>query len=391
MEVRLLSKPEEFEQAKINSAVAFNYTVDLDSIKDIKPDSDADSYGVFVQGQLVSHLTANNYQMMCHGGYVPMCGVGDVCSFPEHRNKGYVRHLFYALFDNLYKAGCVYSFLYPFSNRYYGKFGYGHGGCHIKAEIPLDRLKDYKCEYDVRQYRSGDSHEPYKEVFEKFASNYTGIVARNDWDSLSDYTPGKSNNILFLFTENDKPRAFLGLRNFQDQGGYLLAHRDAAWDSVDAFRNILGFLSRYRMHNNNINISLPQSFPVEVMLPEVWGVKLQRTETGQVRIIDTLRAMAAYPWADEKGELSIGVRDDYFTGQSGVYHICFGGGKTLVEKNGGAPDAEFDIRVLSPLLLGVYGFNDLEYFPPDFVNIVKNIPLLEKAFIRRPTFITEKF
>ena len=401
VEVRKIRTPEEYAQTRINSAIVFNYEIDIksDSIKD--PVKDGDKYGIFEDGKLVSQIYSYHFQMLYHGKYVPMFGIGDVCTLVEARNKGYVRRLFHNVFDIEREAGYVFSYLYPFSNEYYGKFGYGYGNNVLNVEIPLDRLEGHKCEYDVRMYQSGDPYEPYTEVFEKYAEQYTGAILRPDRGWLDDHVPAKNRKSMFLFTENGVPKAFVGFKTDHGQGGSLHIEGNIAWDSPEAFSNILGFLYAYRMHNDKVYIRLPDSFPIEFMLKEQWGVKYERFITGQVRVIDVKKALEFYPWSEDAGEVLIGVNDDYFTDQSGVYRVIFGGelgfdsSKATVEKCAGdvgvKADIYLNIKALSPLMLGVYGYDDLMHLCNDSVTVNRNEALLRKVFIRRPVYITERF
>lgn len=395
VEIKLLTEPEEFLQANINDAIAFNNKMNPDDEKNKEPEPFADTYGAFVDGKLVAGIYAHKYKMILHGKYVPMCGIGSVNTLIEHRNKRLIRRLMSAIFDDALKDGYVYSYLYPFSFRYYEKFGYGHGISNIRAEIPIERFEGHKFNFDVKMYRKGDSAEPYREVFEKFAYSYSGMVMKNAWEAwLDEFVPEKNHKSMFLFTENGTPRAYFGYENFYDKGGHLSVHGSAAWDSPESFKNILGFLYTLRMHNDMLHIVLPESFPLESMMPEFEGIKLERYMSGQARIIDVLSALKAYPWHNDEGSLIIGVSDDYFTEQSGAYRVNFGGGETDVAKCEGisvSPDIELDIRVLSTLLLGAYGYSDLEYTQSGPVSINNNKHLLEKVFARRNTFITERF
>ena len=396
IEIKLLTEPEEFLQANVIDSNCFNLKLDLNDENIRKPEPFADVYGAFVDGKLAAKINAHKYKMMLHGRYVKMCGIGGVASLIGYRNMGLIRQLMSAIFDDVFRDGYVYSYLYPFSYRYYGKFGYGKGINNIKAEIPLESLEGFKCNYDISMYNKGDSIEPYKEIFEKYAVSYTGMVEKNDWGWMDKFNAPESHKSIYLFTENGKPKAYLGYENFHNrEGGHLKTHDSIAWDSPEAFHNILGFLYTLRMHNNKIDVVLPELLPVENMISEPGGLSLSRWMSGQSRIINVTEALKAYPWHDDKGKLTIGVHDDYYTKQSGVYSISFGGGEAEVVKitteSSKVPDIELDIRELSPLLLGTYGYKDLEYDSSGLVKINNNIPLLEKVFTRRPTFFTESF
>jgi predicted acetyltransferase len=392
-QIRILDKPEEFVESGILGARAFNFTFDPESEDGKKPTPFADTWGAFEDGKLISQIIAFRYQMNVHGKYVPMCGIGSVCSLIEGRNKGNIRKLFAAIFDKEREAGCMYSYLYPFSFRYYDKFGYGHGFRRVAATIPIERLKGYECTYDVTMYKPGDPFGPYEAVFEKFSSGYTGMVKQNDWKKLDDYIPEKNNRSMFLLSENGIPKAFIGYKNDGDLKTQATpwSTQYAAWADADAFKNMLGFLYRLRMHNKNLVMLLPESLPIEAMLLEQRDVKLERYMSGQARVIDVKGALTNFPWPRESGELYIGVRDDYFADQCAVYQIHYGGGEACVVKSDKPADIELDIRALAPLLLGVYGYDDLAYQLKGLVAVNKNEGLLEKIFIRRPAFFTEQF
>ena len=396
IEIKLLTEPEEFFQANVIDSICFNFKLDINDESIRKPEPFADMYGAFVDGKLVAKINAHKYKMMLHGKYVKMCGIGGVSSLIGYRNMGLIRRLMSAIFDDTFRDGYVYSYLYPFSYRYYGKFGYGKGINNIRAEIPLESLEGYKCNYDIRMYNKGDSIEPYKEIFEKYAASYTGLVENNDWRWLDEFNAPENHKSIYLFTENDKPKAYFGYENFHNrEGGHLKTHGSIAWDSPEAFHNILGFLYTLRMHNSKIEVVLPEPLSVENMISEPAGITLTRYMSGQSRIINVLEALKAYPWHSDSGTFTLGVHDDYYTEQSGVYRINFGGGEVEAEKNtielSKAPDIELDIRALSSLLLGTYGYKDLEFDSSGLVKINNNIPLFEKVFTRRPTFFTERF
>lgn len=402
--IKKLTKPAEYKQAKTNSATIFNYKTDTESawIREAPP-KHIDIYGVFENDMLVSQAYSYHFQMMYHGKYIPLQGIGDVCTLIEARNKGYVRQLFNKIFDIERDAGYVFSYLYPFSYEYYGMFGYGFGNSIIKAEIPVAGLTGYKCDYDVKMFKPGDSYEPYLKVFEAFAGQYTGTVKRYERGWLDDYVPVKTHKMMYLFSRNGEPKAFLGFRNYHNQGGNLHVKGDMAWVDTEAFDNILGFIYRLRMHNDKLIMELPESLPIEFMLRELQDTKFERFVTGQARVLNVKKALESYPWCDDENVVYIGVRDDYFAENNGVFSVNFGGGSSkgtggcctgknaMVELCSNDPDIEIDVRVLAPLLLGVHGYDDLKHLRNDFIKINNNEKMLRKVFTRRPVYITERF
>lgn len=389
MEIRKLMTSEEIHQAEIINSLVFYYPLPEDSAGKSEPNRAV--WGALEEGKVISSIFVPEYEMMYYGKYMPMFGIGGVGTRAEYRNRGYIRNIFHAIFDEMKERGYVFSYLYPFSFAYYSQFGYSLGTSTLYASIPPNLLRDFPRDCEVSLYEKGNSYTPYNEIFETFAQNYTGMVKRPDWTRLEEYTPTKNQKFLYLLKQNGAAKAYAA---FSAEGAPNSSREmdvlDYAWTDLDAMRSLFGFLGSMAPHFSNVKIQLPDTFPINYMFQDLYNIERSTNPFGQVRIIDVPKALEGYPWPKEAGKICLGVKDDYFDGNSGSYTIEYGSGGVDIKK-GGSPDLELDIRALNPLLFGSASFGDVMYMDKKLFSLNHNEQELEKVFIKRPTFITERF
>jgi predicted acetyltransferase len=74
--------------------------------------------------KMVSGLINQHLKQSVRGVCKYMSGIGNVATFPEYRNKGYVKELFKATFDDCCRDDLSVSVLQPFKESFYNKYGY---------------------------------------------------------------------------------------------------------------------------------------------------------------------------------------------------------------------------------------------------------------------------
>ncbi|HTE20775.1 MAG TPA: GNAT family N-acetyltransferase, partial [Armatimonadota bacterium] len=81
-------------------------------------------------GRVVSCLTLIHAALCMRGVHLPMGGIRHVATHPDEQNRGYASALLRDTLRELRRDGVSTSVLFPFSFRYYRKFGYELGGNH---------------------------------------------------------------------------------------------------------------------------------------------------------------------------------------------------------------------------------------------------------------------
>ena len=96
------------------------------------------------EGHLMADMEIIPRRVNFCGNELRCAAIGGVASKPEYRNRGAVRALFNEMYGPLFdKYGWEVSILYPFSNSYYRKFGYGNVGRTLRITAPFSELKEY--------------------------------------------------------------------------------------------------------------------------------------------------------------------------------------------------------------------------------------------------------
>jgi predicted acetyltransferase len=403
MEVRKIGTREEYRQAREVSALSAFFTLTDNGEyhagtafeREAYPSrfgSCAEAWAVLDNGRVLSAASTAQNGMMYYGRYEPMVSFGAVCTRAEARRQGNIRKLFYAVFEERKAKGCIFSYLYPFSYRYYGKFGYSFGMNRLLLKGPVNALLSFEntCEVSLFQPDDADLASDIKDVYEKFAPAYNGMLKRTDaiWSRLDDYKPAQNLKFMYVFKKNRKVSAFLG---YQATGDGVLKVLDCAWLDPQSFRSVLAFIASTGSRLPNFEMLFPESFPVNSCLDEPQYCTCVLVPSGQIRVLSVEKALAGYPWPEKKGELAIKVTDDFFNENSGVYRIQYNETKAEIEKAkpDRSADLSLDIRELSSLLFGAYDYEDLAFIQGIEQTGAKTD--LRQVFKKHPLFINVGF
>ncbi|MDL2205989.1 GNAT family N-acetyltransferase [Eubacteriales bacterium OttesenSCG-928-N13] len=392
MDIRILQTEKDLIQSHELSSIAFNYPMDAEHAREYVTEPDLyDIWGAMEDGKLVSQVRAVNFDMRYHGNDVKMFGIGDVSSLVESRNRGHIRALFHAIFMERKARGDVFSYLYPFSFKYYEQFGYAQAISKAHVHFPPSMLSKHRCTCEVVRHEKGQDPAPYARVFDAFAAQYTGMVRRSDWKRLDEYQPTKNRRVMYLLRREGVPCAFLGYLPEGEGATSTMKVLDSAWVDEDAMKQLLGFIGSLRSHYFDCEMWLPQDLPLAQMLDDPYRLRHEVRIAGQARVIDVEAALSGYPWPAHKGSIAIRVEDDFFEDNCATFLIEYDKDGSRVSRTNQQPDLRLDIRALSPLLLGTIGYADLLYLDQGWAEILGNQPALKAAFARRSCYIAEAF
>lgn len=103
-----------------------------------------DIWAAFTDGdEMMATMGILPYRIAFDGHQAAMAGVGSVCTYPHHRRKGAVKGMFSSALNDLYDRKVPFSYLYPFSEQFYGSFGYHRSCASILWDFDLKSIPDY--------------------------------------------------------------------------------------------------------------------------------------------------------------------------------------------------------------------------------------------------------
>ena len=118
MLIRPITKAEQVQSARL-FAIAFETPFDPDELTPFAQEPVIWAAFDEESGEMTSTVYVTDYQVQFDGGFYQMGGIGGVASLPQYRRAGGIRACFQRALPALYRAGYVFSYLYPFSTAYY--------------------------------------------------------------------------------------------------------------------------------------------------------------------------------------------------------------------------------------------------------------------------------
>jgi predicted acetyltransferase len=267
-------------------------------------------------GTVVSCLEIKAAQVHVGEAALPMGGVSHVATLTAERNKGYASALMRDTLRTMRSQGLCTSVLFPFSFRYYRKFGYELAGNHCQFWCRPHNLPVFSEHAACRPAVPADIPR-LAALYKETARRRSCALVRDEerWRGLLG-SPGYR----VIVYDREGVAGYLIARDSQDHyGGCLLALEELCVESSEARRGLLGYLARYSGEAIEWCASctdLTESGVLRSVAPLREGFKPRGIATVrpmfQFRVVDILAALKARApvYAGINGELSLLIRDD---------------------------------------------------------------------------------
>lgn len=351
--------------------------------------------GVFdADGRLLSAMMQIPYHVRFCGRTVRLVGVGGVVTDPAARGAGHVRRLFEEGLPRLYGEGYVFSALYPFSHRFYRKFGYEWAEFWRNAEIPRDAIRDdLPCADEVVRVLPGEDDQGMRSVYEAYIADKNLAVIRDDqmWTELRRGTPWADLKHAYVLKANGQTVAYwIGQMSKQ---GYAATLRitDMAW-ICPLGRDAIFAMLRGMNEVDTVAVRAQSGFDLRIIAKEPYDVGEKSSCTGMVRVVNAARALALLPPPLLPGRLSIGLTDGQIPQNNGCFVVSGDGyALTVGENDREEPDIVCGIEGLSALVAGRHSFRDA--VDAGLVQVCTGKPLrfAELLFAERKLHMNQEF
>ncbi|MFT3983336.1 MAG: GNAT family N-acetyltransferase, partial [Lachnospiraceae bacterium] len=156
-------------------------------------------------GELMAATAAIPFTFYFDGSTYSGNGIGNVSTYPQHRRKGAIRAIFMNILKESYESGQTFSYLYPFSEAFYGAFGYRRTDNSILHTYSLQVLPDYRSTGSFSIKQGSEVPEDYKTAYFAFAKKFNMMVKRDDldWKNLTEAKGSENNNYAYLYRDAD--------------------------------------------------------------------------------------------------------------------------------------------------------------------------------------------
>lgn len=393
MEYRPIKRTE-WEAAERLNSIAFWFAIDPDRIresveKDPEMAHETTRAAIDENGKLVAKIELIPFKVWFDGQQVGMGGIGGVASRPENRRGGHIRKLMTNALAEMNDRDMIFSYLYPFSYEFYGKFGYDPSAGYTRITAPLEQLLACPVEGDLIEHQPGMPEEPFMQVYENFAKTRNLLVVRDQarFHNRLKNDPEATGTFHWLYKAVDgTPKGYITYTQGPDNG---IDVKEMAWSDKEGLMGIMGLMGRFTGNKKQLRMQVLPGFTPELFWKNLHVVNGEVHHGGMNRVVNAQKAfeVCAKPWF--AGECRVEVQDTTCPWNTGVYEIAWGEGESHVKRVTGDADIVVNANSLSALVTGRLDLLELAML--DTVDLRKNENMLSALFSQKGSCIMDFF
>jgi len=393
MNIRKLT-PEEYRISDKLASLSFVFPLPEEKKEAAEADAyQSDRWGCFDEaGHTAAVLFNNDLPIWFDHGIAPARGVGNVASDPVSRGHGYVRALFQHVLADDYKAGVLFSVLYPFSHPFYRKFGYELCLDGVTASFPTDALKIFRTDnqFQARMLLPGDGLEALHPLYTAYAKQYNMAVARDarTWKRIKLGDPYKAEQYCYVLSRNGRDTGYVIFRFRPKERPYnrILCLIDYAFADKQAFYDLMSFLHRFSSEGQDVEMFVPGNLPLSALLQEPYDITTGSFSRPMARAVRVEKVLEALRHPKDNGTYSVYIEDPFLPANEGCYRVRYAkDGAVSVTRCEGDADLRVSVQTFTQLALGVLSLEQAAY--KSDVQINGNEETLRQVFVQKPVFL----
>ncbi|MFW8054168.1 GNAT family N-acetyltransferase [Vagococcus fluvialis] len=362
--IRKVTDKKDIEKVHTLGSYAFNMNhTEEQKQAYIEKNTHIDNYVDEVDGEILSQIVSYPFEVIIMGQKMQMSGIGDVASYPEARGTGGIRNIFQMIFKDLYEKGTELSYLAPFSQAFYRKFGYETVFDSQEIRIPKALMNQIKPEKQGKVKRvlwEDDSTKTIlKELYKETLEKEHGTVVREDYWWEYTIAPKKNKRIAICFDDNNTPQGYLiyGLVGASEFQIFEMAYRNNF-----ALRKLMTFVAS---HNGSfeefVSTNLLDKKVLE-LFNEMKEVTRKTYSYMMVKIVNFEAFINKYPFKQvaNKLEYYLEIEDTSCEWNNGVFHVVIENGRATCQRTDNAPQIDYSgsIQRFTQVFMGKQSLND---------------------------------
>lgn len=350
------------------------------------------------QGEMMGCLSIPEYDVQFDGTVCRMAGIGGVCTYPQYRRSGVIRHIFENALPELYERGFDFSYLYAFSEAFYRKFGY-EPVCQAKGWLfSMHTIPAGQGVGSFTLYRGKEDRKNFAEVYEAFAARYNMCVHREacDWGKLDAAEPFRGKTEAYLYQNAEGTAAGYLILETKDEDGMRILHCDEiVFDSFETLRELLGFAKSFQADYDAVRFRAPEILQLRYFCTDYSqsDSKVQLFQNGMGRVIN-VRSVLEKAHYRGSGKAVLRIYDTVILQNHRDFTVEFADGKCLSvldseSREEQRVDIAMTVNQFTAAILGSYEVRDFEYLGLE--NEPANKEELKKIFYKKGCWINNFF
>lgn len=370
MEIRKIT-PDEVVEVLKGSRYAYESWSDAEvkpsALETINPN---EVLAVFEDGKMASSLRNYSFKQSVRGIIKGMGGIGGVWTYPEYRNRGYVRELVQAAFLDMKHKGLSVSMLLPFKESFYSGFSYvtANSNLVLKAPLPafMHHLDSSEGDWQFRRV-------PATEVKNEFQSFMMAVAPKQYHGTvLADFTDAqwqvRCKDFLCVFIEqSDQTRAIAVYRsNIESPTDRYINVPLMCWIDSASRLQLFRFFAIHRDQIHRLHMQIPfgtnfhqwfrdASQPYEATFSH---------SPWMIRVVDVEAAIAELP-ASKLELFTVAISDQFCKWNNGIFTIQNEDDKLRAFRHQSQlatqPEMKATIEGISALVYGTISVEEIEY------------------------------
>lgn len=344
---------------------------------------------------MMSTMAVVPFRMNFDGHNVRMDGVGGVASFPQYRRGGGVRGCFEKALPVMYEEGAAFSYLHPFSNAFYRKFGYEIAGMGRLWKVDLRTVARKKMPGSCTLLEKGvDLQKDMMQIARNWEKRYNCMVISEEIELAwtREANPFTDKIYTYVYHSADgTPKGYVTIRPEKSPAESVLNCRRFCFVDREGFEGLLMLLASMAADYSHAQFLTPEDIDLDGILPE-WqkgSVQCERVTKGMARVINTEMVLRMAKMRGE-GSIVLELCDEQIPQNNGRFAVSFAPGQeTQVTRTEEKADMRLTIQDFTRLILGKHDIEDLPWLPD--VQMYCEQEKAEKVFYRKPVFLCQAF
>ncbi len=328
--IKKVTERQDLEKIHALASYAFNIQhTEAQKEAYLKKNTFIDNYVDETDSEITSQIVCYPYQVMIKDKVMKMAGIGDVASYPEVRGNGGIREIFSTIFEDLHEKGVELSYLAPFSQAFYRKFGYETVFDFEEMRIPkavITQIKPEKQGYVKRvDWEDEGVKEIIKELYAKTLGTEHGALIREDY--WWEYTVASNDQKKLAICFNDDNQA-VGYLIYGLIGSTEFQLYEMGYQTSFALRKLMTFVAS---HNGSfdefVSTNIRDTMVLE-LLTEMKDLTRKTYSNMMVKIVNFEQFMTNYPFevVEETREIYVDVTDTSCSWNNGQFKLVITNG-----------------------------------------------------------------
>lgn len=358
MEIRKINESEREQILRGDRYAYGNWTEDKIESLDVIPEQ---TLGVFENDKIQAALRIHPFQQVVRGVITEMGGIGGVWTYPEYRNRGYVRELLNAAFKDMKATGKSVSMLIPFKQSFYQKLGYVTANSNLEVGVPISSIYPSASsrEWEFERINASEVQREVRSEFTKLSCQYHGMVLPVYWQR-SQWEAATKDKQCILVKHLGQITA-IGIYRIDSSLTERKIYLDCClWSNIEARTKLFSFFANHRDQINYIYLDLPFGINFNQWFGDVMRYEVKiNIPPYMVRVVDV---EAINIPTSRDGMIDMQVEDPNCDWNNDVFTLKSQDRTLNVRRTSNSkPDLKCTIQGISALVYGTLSLSEIEH------------------------------